>query len=157
MKKMMTRFLLISAAGTSLLLAQGSGTPPSPPTPATIAQHRVNALTARLGLSSAQQTEALGFFTTAATTDAGLQTQLKTARQSLKTAIEANNSTNISTLTTEIGSLTAQIALADATAEAQFYQILTSTQQTAFSQGPGLGGGPGGSGFGGGPRFRGHP
>ena len=156
MKKMMTRFLLISAAGTSLLLAQGPGTPPSPPTPATIAQHRVNALTARLGLNSTQQTQALGFFTTAATTDAGLQPQLKTARQSLKTAIEANNLTNISTLTTEIGSLTAQIALADATAEAQIYQILTPTQQTAFSQGPGLGG-PGGPGFGGGPRFHGHP
>lgn len=157
MKKMITRFLLISAAGTSLLLAQGSGTPPSPPTPATIAQHRVNALTARLGLNSTQQAQALGYFTTAATTDAGLQPQLKTARQSLKTAIEeANNSTNISTLTTEIGSLTAQIALADATAEAAFYQILTPAQQTAFSQGPGLGG-PGGPGFGGGPRFRGHP
>jgi Spy/CpxP family protein refolding chaperone len=156
-RKTIPKFLLISAAGASLLLAQNAGTPPSPPSPATIAQHRVNALTARLGLNATQQAQALAFFTTAATTNSGLEAQLRTQRQNLKAAIEApNNSTNIGTITAEIGTLTGEIALADATAEAQLYQILMPAQQATFSQGPGLGG-PGGPGFGGGPRFRGHP
>ncbi len=133
------------------MVAQNSNAPHTPPTPATIAQRQVNALTTRLGLSSTQQAEALPIFTTAATTDAGLQPQLRTSRQSLKTAIETNNSAAISTVSAEIGSLTAQIAAADATAEAAFYLILTPAQQTTFNQAPGLGG----PGFGGGPEFRG--
>jgi len=154
MKNLFTTFSLISAVGTSLLCAQGTGTPRTPPTPATIAQHRVNALTTRLGLTSAQQAQALTYFTTSATSNASVETQLRTAHQSLKAAIEANNLANIGTLTNEIGTFTAQIALADSTAEAAFYMILTPAQQTTFNQEHGFGGG---GGFGGGPAFRGRP
>ena len=150
-KKTLTLFLLTSAFSTSLLFAQGRGTPPSP---AEIAQRQVNRLTRQLGLTAAQQTDALAIFTKAATDSGTLLGGLRTAHQSLRTSIQNNDLNGINQASTTIGNLTAQLTTADALAEAAFYRILTPDQQAKVNErrggGPGgFGGGPGG--FGGGP------
>ncbi len=137
------------------MAGQTTTTPPThtPPTPATIAQREVNALTRFLTLTAQQQQEALPIFQNAATLNAPLQTQLQTARTTLNTAVTGNNSAGITQAANTIGTLTAEITANNANANAQFYLILNQTQQTQFmqSQGRGFGGFGGGPG----PRFRG--
>lgn len=150
MKIVVPKLLLVFGVGAALACAQPTRTPP---TPAQVAQHRVDMLTRVLTLDSGQQSAALGFFTTSATTDANVQAQMKTAREALQTDIEANNSANIAKDATEIGTLTAQMVQADATANAQFYQILNADQKSKYAGflagGGGRFGGPGPMGMGG--------
>jgi Spy/CpxP family protein refolding chaperone len=139
-------------AGTLAFAQTGSGNPPTPPSPATLATLRVNQLTAQLTLTSAQQTSAIAIFTTEYTTDQTVQTTLRADQQSLATAVKANNSSDISTLSSTIGGLQGQLTLANATAQAAFYAILTPAQQTLYDAVPHGGpGGPGGRGGRGGP------
>jgi hypothetical protein len=76
---------------------------------------------------------------------------MQTAQTALQTAITSNS--GISAAATTIGSLTTQQVTADATADAEFYAILTTTQQTKYAtlKLPGLGGFGGLGGSGGGP------
>jgi len=151
MKQLFVHFVVISTCATSLLLAQRSGSPPSA---ADLVQRRVNFLTRELGLSSAQQQQATTIFTNAATNETTLRDSLRTAHQSLSDAIKSNNSAAIDQVSTQIGTLTAQLTSSEAKANAAFYQVLTPDQQSKFSQSPG----PGLGGFGRGPvpgRFRG--
>ena len=126
----------------------------TPPLAAQIVANQVAHLTSLLTLTTSQQTEATTIFTTAQTSLATVMTSLQTAQTALTTAVEANDTTGIATQTTAIGNLTAQQSFAQATAEAAFYLILTSTQQTQYaellthgmmggSHGPGGFGGPG--------------
>jgi hypothetical protein len=74
---------------------------------------------------------------------------MNTARTALQTAVEANDTTGISTQASQIGNLTTQEVTARATADAAFFLILSATQQTIYKTlgGPGGGrGGPGGPG-----------
>jgi Spy/CpxP family protein refolding chaperone len=143
MKKFVT-LLITSAFATSFLLAQATHTPPSP---ATMAQQRVNRLTKMLTLNTTQQGQALTIFTTQFTADATTHASLKTLRQSLATGVQTDNTGEIASLSTQIGSLEGALVQSEATANAQFYQILTSTQQTQFNNlrqmgmgGPDMGG-----------------
>jgi hypothetical protein len=145
MKKFAT-YLITSAFATSFLLAQATTTH-TPPNPATMAQQRVNRLTKMLTLNTTQQGQALNIFTTEFTADATTHTGLKTARQSLATAVQTNNTGEIASLSGQIGTLEAALVQSDATANAQFYQILSSTQQTQYNNlhmmgigGPDMGG-----------------
>ena len=148
MKRFILQTALLSTLAASLLCGQTSTTPaaPTPPTPSQVAADIVARLTTLLDLTSSQQTTATSIFTTQATTDQSIQTQMETAHTALQTAITSNS--GISTAAAAIGSLTTQQVTADATADAEFYAILTSTQQTKYStlKLPGLGGlgGPGG-------------
>ncbi len=129
--------------------------PRTPPDPATQAQREVQFLTKRLTLTAAQQATATTIFTNQFTADAATHASMKTARTALTTAIQTNNSNGIETTANEIGTLTAQLTVSDATAQAAFYAILTPAQQTAYNQHPaGMGGPrPMGRGFGrGGPQ-----
>jgi Spy/CpxP family protein refolding chaperone len=84
-----------------------------------------------------------------------LRTSMQSARSALETAITSNDSTAIAAQASQIGSLTAQQVLAQATAAAAFYAILTPDQETKFTELKDLGLGlPGGPGFGG-PSFGG--
>ena len=144
MKKAIVSLTVIAGLATSVLFAQ---TRPAPPTPDQIAQRRVNFLTNQLALTTAQQQQALTIFTTAATAQANVRTSLDTARQSMNTAIQNNDLNSINQIANNIGTLTAQSTVAQSTADASFYQILTPDQRTklnqAQSQGPGpFGGGP---------------
>jgi Spy/CpxP family protein refolding chaperone len=142
-KQILTAFLFASVA-----FAQSSANQHTPPTPAQIVANQVTHLTSLLSLTTSQQSQATTIFTAAQTTISTVRTDLQAAHTALTTAVEANDSAGIATQTTLIGTLTSQQALAQATADAAFYQILTGTQQTQFaaflSEGPH--GGPGGRG-----------
>ncbi|HUP02934.1 MAG TPA: Spy/CpxP family protein refolding chaperone, partial [Bryobacteraceae bacterium] len=114
-----------------------------------------------LDLTSDQQTKATAIFTTQQTGLQALQSSMQTAQTALQTAITSNS--GLAAAASAIGALTAQQTLIQATGSAAFYAILTSDQQTKFTElgnsaqgggpgGPGgPGGGPGGPGGGGPP------
>lgn len=130
--------------------AQNTGT--TAPTVEELVARRVARLTTLLTLTAAQQTQATSIFTTEENALAAVRTSLNTARTSLTTAIQKNDAASITTLSTQIGTLTAQQVRADATADAAFYALLTTDQQARYNELklPGLGG-PGGPGGHGGP------
>lgn len=133
MKRYILQAALVTALSASLLCAQTTTTTtaPTPPTPAQIAANIVARLTTLLDLTSQQQTEATTIFTTQATADQTVATAMQTAQTALQTAITSNS--GIAAAAATIGSLTVQQVTADATADAQFYQILSSTQQTKYA------------------------
>ncbi len=147
MRKLIATLVFILACATSLLLAQS---PPKPPDPATRLQHRIKYLATVLNLTAAQQQQATTIFTNAGNAEATLHQDMRAARESLHTAARANDSAAIDQAAAKIGDLTAQLTSLHAKAEAAFYQILTSDQQTKLtqleSQGPpfmhGMAGGP---------------
>jgi Spy/CpxP family protein refolding chaperone len=149
-KHRITLALAILALGVQALMSQEpAGSPPSPPDPATMAQHRVQFLTDRLSLTSQQQQQALTIFTGAATSQSGLHESMKTAHDSLRSAIKNNDANGISQAANTLANLTAQATVTQAKADAALYAILTPDQQTKLSQmeahRPGMGhGGPGG-------------
>jgi Spy/CpxP family protein refolding chaperone len=167
MKKRIMTFLLTSAFTAGLLLAQGPSTPPTPPSgqnpptlpnPATIAERQVNRFTRLLGLTDAQQQQATRIFTDAGTAAVGLFASIRTVREDLHAAVQHNDLGTIKLDAAKIGDLTNQLTVAEATAQASFYAILTPDQQTRLTQfearrrgrfGPGFGPGPGGMGPGG--------
>ena len=133
------------------MLASAQSTPPTPPIPAQLVANQVARLTKLLDLNSTQQASATAIFTTEQTALATDRTNLQTARKALQTAIKANDAGTISTQATQIGTLTGEEVLAQATASAAFYLLLTADQQSKYDTLGPLGGGPGGFGGPGGP------
>jgi Spy/CpxP family protein refolding chaperone len=154
MKKTLLGAIALATFSTTFLPAQSTGTG-TQPTTAQIVANRVARLTALLTLTTAQQTQATTIFTTEETALSTIRTSLQTAHSTLETAIKADDQTGIATQSTQIGTLTTQQVLAQAKADAAFYAILTSDQQTKYNtlQLVGLGGPGGGPGGPGGPRF----
>ena len=147
-RRLFTAFIVLTAAVPSIFAQR----PHTAPSPAQMVANKVARLTTLLGLSSAQAAEATTLFTTEETSLTGISANMKTARTALQTAIKANDAANISSLSAQIGSLTGQEVLAQSTASAGFWALLTAEQQTKYSQlGGGAGGGRGG-GFGPGAR-----
>lgn len=144
MKNAMLKVLAVGALATVFMVAQAQ----QPPEPGQMVQHRISFLTTVLSLSPAQQQQATTIFTGAHSTQKSLRDQLRAAHDSLKTAIQKNDSAAIEQQASTIGNLTSQMVAAHAKAEAAFFQTLTPEQQTKFSQlqseGPGHGHGPGG-------------
>ena len=160
MKKTLTFTLLTIALATSLIYAQEPGNG-HPHDPAAMAQRHIQFLTNQLGLDQQQQQQATTIFTNAASSEASMHANMKTAHESLQTAIKNNDQNAISQAATNIGNLTSQSIANHAKAEAAFYQILRPDQQEKWTQlrskwgghghrgfGPPPGGpGPGGPGF----------
>jgi len=148
MKKTLTRLLPAFALAVALAYGQNSA---SVPNAANRVQHRVSLLTTLLNLTAAQQQEATTIFTNAAGADGSARAGMRTARQTLMTAIRNNDSATIDQVSATIGNLTAQSTSTQAKADAAFYQILTPDQQTKLaqfeSQGRGFGRGMGPGGF----------
>ncbi|HEY6390661.1 MAG TPA: Spy/CpxP family protein refolding chaperone [Bryobacteraceae bacterium] len=150
--KTLPRLITLTTLLAATMLAQrpgprnGGGTPPDP---ATMAQHQVERLTTLLSLTTAQASQATTIFTNAATANAALQTNLGMDRTALQAAIKSNAASTIDQLSTAIGALQGQILSVQSKADAAFYAILTSDQQTkldslgGFGRG-GFGPGPGG-------------
>jgi Spy/CpxP family protein refolding chaperone len=136
---------------TTMLVFSQTTTSPTPPTVAQMVAHQVARLTKLLDLTSTQQASATTIFTTEQTALSTLRTSTQTARTALQTAITSNDAANIGIASTQIGNLTGQEVLAQATASAAFYAILTADQQTKYETLGPLGGGPGGPGGLGGP------
>jgi Spy/CpxP family protein refolding chaperone len=114
--------------------------------------NKVARLTALLTLTTTQQAEATTIFTTEQSSLAAIAPAMKTARTALKTAVQSNELSAITTESSQIGALTGQETLAESTANAQFYATLTTEQQTKYNK---FGGGRGGRG-GFGPQARRH-
>ncbi len=144
MKNATLKVLAAGALATVFMLAQAQ----QPPDPAQMVQHHVSFLTTVLSLSPAQQQQATTIFTGVQTTQKSLRDQLRAAHDSLKTAVQKNDTAAIEQQATTIGTLTSQMVAAHAKAEAAFFQTLTTDQQAKFTQlqseGPGHGHGPGG-------------
>jgi len=130
----------------TISLASAQSTPPTPPTPAQIVANQVARLTKLLDLTSTQQASATTIFTTEQTALATIRTSLHTARSALQTAIKSDDAITIGTEASQIGTLTGQEVLAQATASGAFYAILTADQQSKYDTLGPLGGGPGGPG-----------
>jgi len=145
---------LVFAQGPRPRASAGSGTPPDP---STMIQMRVNRLATLLGLTDTQRTQATTIFTNAFTASQSILTSLENAHQSLAAAVTANSTATIDQVSGTIGTLEGQLLAINSKADAAFYAILTSDQQTKFEAMPqgglGVGFGPPGPGFGAG--FRG--
>jgi Spy/CpxP family protein refolding chaperone len=142
-------------ACTSVIATAQTSTPRTPPTPAQIVSHMVARLTTLLDLTSAQQTSATTIFTTEETALGTIRSSMHTARTALQTDIKSDNAADIAVQSAAIGTLTSQEVQAQSTADAAFYAILTSDQQSKYQTlgprdpgGPGGFGGPGPHGFG---------
>src|SRR5260221_13559024 len=121
--------------------------PQNPPDPAERIQHRISFLTKHLSLTAAQQQQATTIFTDATVAEKSVFDQMRTAHDSLKAAVEKNDTAAIDQLAGSIGKLTTQLTAAHAKAEAAFYQVLTPEQRSKFTEfeghGPGMGMGHG--------------
>lgn len=147
MKRTIATFVLTAAFGLSALVAQTSTTGTAGGRGNSV-QHRIEYLSTLLSLSSAQQQQATTIFTTAVTADASVHSSMSAARQTLKTAVQANDAAGIEQAATNIGNLTTQMTANQAKADAAFYQILTPAQQTKLNQFESQGHGRmGGAGF----------
>jgi Spy/CpxP family protein refolding chaperone len=116
-------------------------------------QHRLNYMTTVLSLTPAQQTQVKAVLTAAAANKSASHGSMKTAHETLKTAIHSNDAASMEQATNTIGTMMAQEMLAHAKTEAAIYQLLTPEQQTKMTQLESMGhrgghgfGGPGGSG-----------
>jgi Spy/CpxP family protein refolding chaperone len=135
MKKTFSAILLLAASA----FAQGPGNPPSP-------AKLVARLTTLLTLTAAQQTQATAIFTSEQSAIAPLQTEIRTARTSLAAAVKSNETATIDTLAAQLGSYNGQILDIQSKAQAAFYALLTTAQQTQYSSLHGMGGPGGGLG-----------
>jgi Spy/CpxP family protein refolding chaperone len=145
---MQTRIFASTALlAVTSMLASAQPTAHTPPTPAQIVSNQVARLTKLLDLTSAQQTSATEYFTTEETALATVRTAMQTARTAIQADIKSGNKADIITQATAIGTLTTTEVQARATADAEFFAVLTQDQQTKYET---LGrsgfGGPGGSG-----------
>jgi Spy/CpxP family protein refolding chaperone len=144
--------------GVSVSLAPLAGVAQqAQPTPAQIAEHEVQRATALFSLTTDQQTAALAIFTAEATSAATLQESSRSLDKTLDSAITSGEASAIATTAASLGTVDGELTALHATAEAKFYQILTSEQQAKFVAlqeaqiGVGGPGGPGGAGGPGGP------
>ena len=117
----------------------GVMTSATPPDPATIVANKVERLTKLLTLNTSQASQATTIFTNALSLVTPIETSLRTDRQSLQTAVKANDVASIESLSTNIGSLTGQILTIQNKADAAFYAILSTTQQNTLNQSRGFG------------------
>lgn len=131
MHKLLRTAALIAVA-SSFLPAQTTTT--TAPTIAEIVAARVAHLTKLLTLTTAQASQATSYFTTEVTALTTLNSTLATAKTALTTAVEADSTPGITAAATTIGTVTMQEAQAEGTAQAQFYAILTTAQQTIYQE-----------------------
>jgi Spy/CpxP family protein refolding chaperone len=143
--KRIFKTVVLTAFAAGLTFAQGQF--------ATRIDNQVARLTTLLDLTTAQAAQATSIFTAAQTASTTLQTTLDTDRTNLQAAITSNNTATIDQLSAAIGTIQGQLLDIGSKANAAFYAILTSTQQTklgSIDHGPGFGGpgfaGPGGPG-----------
>jgi len=127
----------------------------NPPDPGKMAQRHLDFLTKQLSLTPQQQQQASTIFSQAANNGKANHDQMRTAHDSLKAAVQKNDSAGIEQAANTIGNLTTQMISSHAKAQAAFYQTLTPDQQTKMNEleskhhGMGMGhgfrhGGPGG-------------
>src|SRR6516225_3406923 len=114
MKRTSLQSVILLLAMTGML---GYGQRHQPPDPAQRIQHRVNFLTEKLGLSTAQQQQATTIFTNALGNQQSLRGQRKAAHGGLLSAISRNDSAAIDQAASSIANLMGQSIAAPAIAD----------------------------------------
>jgi Spy/CpxP family protein refolding chaperone len=105
----------------------------NPPDPAKMAQRHIDFLTKQLSLTAQQQQQATTIFSGVGNNAKATHEQMRTAHESLKAAIQKNDTAGIEQAANTIGNLTTQMTVAHAKAQAAFYQTLTPEQQTKMN------------------------
>ena len=123
--------VIVFLALTSVFVSAQQRTPPDP---AEMAQHRISFLTKQLSLSPQQQQQATTIFSQVSNNAKTTHDQMRTAHDSLKAAIQKNDTAGIEQAANTIGNLTAQMTVAHAKAQAAFYQTLTPEQKTKMEE-----------------------
>jgi protein CpxP len=130
MKKAAIALLFVCISAAPATFAQGSESPGG----GNGAQRRIAFLADRLSLTSAQQTQIAAILNSADANGSASRASMKTAHDSLNTAVQANDSAAMEQAATTIGNLTAQSTLARAKTDAAIYKLLTPDQRTKYSQ-----------------------
>jgi Spy/CpxP family protein refolding chaperone len=130
---MRTTLLKVTAflALTSMFAMAQHGNPPDPEK---MAQHHLDFLTKQLSLTAQQQQQATTIFSGVANNAKATHDQMRTAHDSLKAAIQKNDTAGIEQAANTIGTLTTQMTVTHAKAQAAFYQTLTPEQQTKMNE-----------------------
>lgn len=104
------------------------------PKTATKSAKYVTFLTTLLGLTTEQQQQISSIYASAMQTQTTLRTNMKTARQTLVTAVKNGDSSAVGQVTSGLGLMQAQHLAAGASANIQVLQVLTPSQQTQLEQ-----------------------
>lgn len=127
------------------------------PDPAQMVQMRVDRMNDELKLTKAQQKQVTAIYMDAQTANQTVMGGMRTANESLVAAIKSNDAAAMSQAANTVGTLTAQMTVNNAKAEASVYAALTAEQQAKYTPRAGGGMGYGGGGQGGGRRRGGPP
>jgi len=125
---------LLTAVLAAMISLPLSAQTPAPPSAEQIAQHQVKTLTALLNLTSTQQEEANEIYGNAAKADQSWVEAEKKAREALRAAARNNDASTIDHVSAALGQSMARSTSIRAKADAAFYQILTSEQQSKLSE-----------------------
>jgi Spy/CpxP family protein refolding chaperone len=131
---MRTTLLKVTTAVLALASVFAVAQHGNPPDPAKMAQRHLDFLTKQLSLTTQQQQQASTIFSEAANNAKATHDQMRTAHDSLKAAIQKNDSAGIEQAANTIGNLTTQMITAHAKAQAAFYQTLTPDQQAKMNE-----------------------
>jgi Spy/CpxP family protein refolding chaperone len=129
MRTTLLKVTAVLALASAFAMAQQGNSPDA----SKMAQHHLNFLTQQLSLTAQQQQQASTIFSEAANNAKATHDQMRAAHDSLKAAIQKNDSAGIEQAANTIGSLTTQMISSHAKAQAAFYQTLTPDQQTKMN------------------------
>ena len=101
-----------------------------------MAKMRVENLATQLKLTAAQKTAASAIYAKSSAATAAIQEKLRNTRESLQEAIKKNDAEAIGKLASTVGALTAQMTVAESTAEAELYKSLTEDQRARYDAMP---------------------
>ena len=141
------RFVSLATITAGLAITQAFAQN-GPPDPAQRVQMRIDRMNEELKLSKAQQKQISDIYMAAQTSNQSVMGGMREANQSLAAAIKSNDANAMSQAANTIGTLTAQMTVNNAKAEASVYAALTPDQQAKYQ--PAVGGMGGGMGMGGG-------
>jgi Spy/CpxP family protein refolding chaperone len=130
---MRTTLLKVTTAVLALASVFAMAQHGNPPDPGKMAQRHLDFLTKQLSLTPQQQQQASTIFSDAASNAKATHGQMRTAHDSLKAAIQKNDSAGIEQAANTIGNLTTQMITSHAKAQAAFYQTLTPDQQAKMN------------------------
>src|SRR5271165_4890802 len=114
--------LVAVAAGLSLTPAIAQN---GPPDPAQMVQMRIDRMNEELKLTKAQQKQITAIYMDAQTANQQVQGGLRTANEALVAAIKSNDAAAMAQAANTYGTLTAQMTVNNAKAEAAVYAALT--------------------------------
>ena len=131
---MRTTLLKVTTAVLALASVFAIAQHGNPPDAGKMAQRHLDFLTKQLSLTPQQQQQASTIFSEAANNAKATHDQMRTAHDSLKAAIQKNDTAGIEQAANTIGNLTTQMITAHAKAQAAFFQTLTPDQQTKMNE-----------------------